>query len=230
MLEVFGEEIWTVEGPTVTGAAGFQYPTRMVIIRLSHGELVVWSPIALTRDLREVVERLGIVRHLVPPNSLHHVFLGEWQSAFPDAVVYAPPGLPEKRPDIRFDVDFGEQPIAAWAGEIEHAVIRGNRITTEVALFHRGSRTAVFGDLIQHLPRGWFRGWRAVVARLDLMTADAPAVPRKFRAAFRDRRVARDAISPVLAWPTDKVIIAHGQPVTANGQAFLHQTFQWLLR
>ncbi|MBN7757058.1 DUF4336 domain-containing protein [Nitratireductor aquimarinus] len=228
MLKGFGPNIWIADGPTVTAAAGFRYPTRMVVIRLSNSELLLWSPTAATKDLRTAVEALGTVRYLISPNSLHHTFLGDWQQAYPDATVYAPPGLREKRKDIRPDAAIGNTPIAAWAGEIDHAIMWGNRITTEVVFFHRQSGTAIFTDLIQQFPRGWFEGWRALVARLDLMTAAEPTVPRKFRVAWTDRHAARESLRRILAWPTEKVIIAHGPPVTDDGQAFLRRAFRWL--
>ena len=73
-------------------------------------------------------------------------------------------------------------------------------------------------------------GWRALVAKLDLMTGEEPSVPRKFRMAFRDRRYAREAVSKVLSWPTEKVLIAHGAPVTAGGEALLRCAFRWLMK
>lgn len=228
VLDAFGPNIWLADGPMVTAAAGFRYPTRMVIMRLSDGGLILWSPVALTDDLRAEVEALGAVRHLVAPNSLHHTFLGDWQRVFPDAEVHAPPGLREKRRDIHFDTEIGDDRPAAWAEEIDLIIMRGNRITTEIVLFHRPSGTAIFTDLIQHFPRGWFSGWRAVIARLDLMVAAEPAVPRKFRLGFTDRRAARDALRRILAWPTQKVVMAHGPPITADGQAFLRRAFRWL--
>src|SRR5690606_40604986 len=102
MLTEFGPEIWIADGPVVIGGAGFHYPTRMAVIRLTDGTLLAWSPTALTAELREAVDGLGRVGFILPPNSLHHTFLGEWQAAYPDAVVLAPPGLREKRTDIRF--------------------------------------------------------------------------------------------------------------------------------
>lgn len=228
MLKELGPDIWIADGPTVTAAAGFHYPTRMAVIRLINGDLVLWSPTALTDTIRAEVETLGAVRYLVPPNSLHDTFLGAWQQAYPDATVCAPPGLREKRTDIRFDADFSDGPIAAWTEEIDHAIMWGNRITTEVVLFHRRSGTTIFTDLLQQFPPGWFRGWRAIVARLDLMTAAEPTVPRKFRVAFTDRRAARESIRRILAWPTEKVIIAHGAPICDDGQAFLRRAFRWL--
>src|SRR5215470_563457 len=188
VLREFGPEIWIADGPTVTAAAGFHYPTRMAIIRLSGGGLFVWSPTLLSDDLGAEVNSLGEVRYLIPPNSLHHVFLGDWHHAYPNAKVYAPPGLREKRKDIKFDGEFDDTAITDWVEDIDLVVMRGNLITTEVAFFHRRSATVLFTDLIQHFRPEWFKGWRAFVARLDLMVATEPSVPRKFRAAFTDRR------------------------------------------
>jgi hypothetical protein len=228
-VKEFGPELWISDGPVVTAAAGFRYSTRMAVIRLANGDLLIWSPTALSDDLRAELKALGTVRHLVPPNSLHHSFLAEWQQAYPEAIVYAPPGLREKRPGVRFDADLDGAPIAAWAEQIDLVVVRGNRITTEVVFFHRRSRTALFTDLLQHFPPGWFTGWRALVARLDLMVASEPSVPRKFRIAFSDRAAARDSVRRILAWPTENVLIAHGNPVSAGGQALLRRAFHWLV-
>lgn len=229
MLYSFGPDIWIANGPTVTATAGFHYPTRMAVIRLKNGDLVLWSPVELTEKLRRAVESLGAVRYLVPPNSLHHTFLGDWQRAYPKARVHAPPGLRQKRRDIEFEGDFTDAGIPAWAGQIDIAIMWGNRITTEVVLFHRPSGTAIFADLLQQFPAGWFSGWRSVIARLDLMVASEPTVPRKFRVAFTDRKAAREALDRILAWPANKVLIAHGAPITVDGQAFLRRAFRWLI-
>lgn len=230
MLTRFGPDIWITDGPVVTAAAGFHYPTRMAVIRLRNRDLALWSPVALSNDLRKEVESLGRVRYVIAPNSFHHTFLGDWHHAFPQAGVLAPPGLREKCPEIAFLGELGTISLPGWDGEIDVAVIRGNRITTEAVFFHRASRTAIFTDLLQQFPAGWFVGWRAVIARLDLMSRPEPSVPRKFRLAFTNRRAAREAIRKVLEWPVERVLIAHGTPVTENAQAFLQRSFRWLLR
>ncbi|MFZ0693502.1 MAG: hypothetical protein WAN51_05010, partial [Alphaproteobacteria bacterium] len=71
LLESFGPEIWTADGPVVSFLV-FPYPTRMAVVRLSDRTLFVWSPIPLSDTLREEVEALGMVAHLVSPNKLHH--------------------------------------------------------------------------------------------------------------------------------------------------------------
>lgn len=106
-LQTFATDLWLANGPEVV-VAGFRYPTRAAIVRLSGGRLLVWSPVALSSALRAAIDALGEVRYLVAPNSLHHLFLADWRSAYPAARLYAPPGLREKRRDLVFDADLGE--------------------------------------------------------------------------------------------------------------------------
>ncbi|MDH7798502.1 MULTISPECIES: DUF4336 domain-containing protein [unclassified Beijerinckia] len=228
MLKEFGSDIWIADGSDVVAALGFHYPTRMAVIRLSSGDLFIWSPTALTDDLCAKVEALGKVRHLIAPNSLHHVFIADWQQAYPDARVYAAPGLREKRKDIAFDGDLANEPQPDWAGEIDQVVMLGNVITTEVVFFHARSGTVLFTDLLQRFSANWFSGWRAYVAKWDLMVASEPSVPRKFRVAFTNRRAARAALERVLSWPAEKVLMAHGTPVTEDGRALIRRAFAWL--
>ena len=227
MLKPFGPEIWIADGSFVS-TGGFHYGTRAAVIRLSNGGLFIWSPIKLTDELRTEVNALGEVAHLVPPNSLHHLFLDEWRSAYPNAKVYAPPRLRKKRKDVDFASDLGNEPAAAWAGELDQVVVPGCLITTEVVFFHRRSATVLFTDLIQQFPKGWFKGWREIVARLDLMVGAEPAVPRKFRNTFVNRRAARAALARIQDWPAEKVLMAHGTPVMRDGRAVIARAFRWL--
>src|ERR1700704_6044394 len=114
MLKKFDQEIWIADGPSVA-VAGFHYPTRMAVIRLSNGGLFIWSPIQLTASLQADVDGIGQVRHIVAPNSLHHLFLPGWKRAYPAVQMYAPPGLRRKREDIVFDADLGSAPSPDWA-------------------------------------------------------------------------------------------------------------------
>jgi hypothetical protein len=128
----------------------------------------------------------------VAPNALHHLFIGQSQAAWPAARVYAAPGLRKRRKDTVSDGDLDDSPAPGWSGEIDQVVVRGNAITGEVVFFHRKSHTVIFAGLIQHFTPGWFSGWRAMVARWDLMAA--PNLPfrkiphRLSRPARRTRR------------------------------------------
>lgn len=53
------------------------------------------------------------------------------------------------------------------------------------------SRAALAAEFIEtallSIARRPFKGWRSLVAKLDLTTTPVPQVPRKFRIAFTDR-------------------------------------------
>lgn len=226
----FGPQLWLFDGPIVTGAAGFQFPTRMAVVRLpNEGGLWVWSPVALTKEVRSAVDALGTVSHLVAPNNLHYTFLSEWAAAYPRATVHGAPGLTQQVVGTVVHSALSSEPNPAWDGEIEQVMVRGNRITKEIVFFHRASATVLVTDLVQQIPQGWFHGWRAVVARLDLMTAAMPSVPRKFRIATTDRAKAKDDVRRILAWPIDRLVMAHGSPMKTGGKKALQQAFKWLI-
>jgi hypothetical protein len=225
----FGPEIWIVDGP-VTSFLGFPYPTRMAVVRLSDGGLFVWSPVALTDPLRASLDVLGPVRCLVSPNALHHLFLTEWTSAYPEARLYAPPRLARKRKDLAFDATLSDACEPEWRIDIDQVIMRGSFYLTEVVFFHRRSGTVLFADLIQNIPRDWFKGWRGVLARRGGIVAPDPGTPRDWRASFLNRGTARASLERILAWPIERVLIAHGDLPTDDGTAFVRGAFAWLYR
>jgi Domain of unknown function (DUF4336) len=164
VLREFGPGIWLTEGPVVSFWT-FRYPTRTAVMTLSDSSLFVWSPTELSIALHREIGRLGHVRYLVSPNALHHLFLAEWKSAYPDAFLYAPPGLRKRRKDLVFDADLSDQPEPGWAAEIDQVIMHGSPALTEVVFFHRASATVLFADLLQNFPPDWFTGWRGCVAR-----------------------------------------------------------------
>lgn len=227
MLTPFGPNIWLADGADPVAVAGFRYPTRMAVIRLADGGLAIWSPIAFTEPLRTNVTLLGDVRALIAPNTLHHLALADWQRAFPRAEIHAAPGLAKKRRDLTIHATLSDTSPALWAGEIDQTVLV-TALTTEIVFFHRPSGTALFTDIIQHFPQGWFTGWRAAVAKLDLMVAPEPSVPRKFRLAFTRRAEARQSLARILDWPVEKLVFAHGAPVETGGREAIAKAFAWL--
>jgi hypothetical protein len=229
ILQPFGPNLWLADGPVIKAALGFAYPTRMAVIRLTCGGLFVWSPVALSQHLRLELAAIGPVRYLIAPNSLHHTYLRDWAACYPDADVFGAAGLKDKRPDIADLHQLCDAAPSGWRAQIDQVSIPGNLITTEVVFFHRQSATVLFTDLLQQFPEHWFTGWRYLMARLDRLVEPQPTVPIKFRIAFHDRRAARAAIRRVLGWPAKAVVMAHGSPVSTDGQAFLARAFHWLV-
>lgn len=119
---------------------GIEIPTHTTVVRLQNGALLVHSPFRLDPTTKRELDALGPVAHLVAPNSFHYLFLAEYRQAFPGAAIYLAPGLRERSPSVPGGTTLGEQPPAAWEGELEHAVLGPTRGVAEVAFLHRRAR------------------------------------------------------------------------------------------
>ena len=227
VLEEFGPSIYTTDGPTVS-FLGFPYPTRMCVVRLADGNSWVWSPVALTEELAQAVEAIGPIRHIVSPNKIHHLFLGEWSDRWPDAKIYSPPGLASRKPELRFDAELGDEPDSAWAADIDQTIFRGSLFMEEVVFFHRESRTAIVCDLIQRHPESKMSGWKGALMRLDDLVGPSGSTPREWRASFLRRGPARNARRKVLDWDAERLLIAHGDCAQSDATAIISRALSWL--
>ena len=227
MLEEIGPSLYVADGPVVS-FDGFPYPTRMAVVRLSDGSAWVWSPVALSDELSNSVEAIGPVRHIVSPNKIHHLFLAEWGERWPEARVYAPPGLAQKRPDLRFDAELGDDPDPAWKADIDQVIFHGSLAMEEVAFFHHASRTAIICDLIQRHPEATMTGWKGMLMRLDGLVGEHGSTPREWRASFLRRGKARVAREKVLGWKPERLLIAHGQCAQTGATSILDKALGWM--
>lgn len=232
MLEPLGSDLWVANGGVVS-FKGFDYPTRMAVVRLADGGLWLWSPIERTAAIESEVRALGPVRHIVSPNQLHFLFLAEWQAAFPDAEVWGTAATVAKCGDVRFAGTLTEDPPPAWAGQIDQFDFKNSLFVEEVIFFHRVSRTAIIADLSQTFNEAFLRQhwpwWMRPIARLSKMTEGWGYPPIDYRISFRQRATARPKIRKLIAARPEHVVVAHGEMVRSGGEAFLRRAFSWLL-
>ena len=107
-LRRLDDDIWAADHP-LKMPGGLIIGTRMTTIRLSDGGLFLHSPVPLDDELRRELGELGPVRCIVAPNKLHYLYVTEHAEAFPEARVYAAPGLAQKRKEIHFDEELTEK-------------------------------------------------------------------------------------------------------------------------
>lgn len=227
MLEEFGPSLYVAEGPAVS-FYGIPYPTRMAVVRLSDGSVWVWSPVALNDALAEDVESIGPVRHIVSPNKIHHLFLKEWAERWPDACVYASPGLARRKPEIHFAKELCDAPDPAWSRDIDQVIFRGSLAMEEVVFFHRASGTAIFCDLIQRHAEDSVPGWKGKLMKLDGLVGEHGSTPREWRASFIRRKHARAARQKVLGWKPSRLLIAHGECAQTGAEDIIEEALSWI--
>jgi len=227
MLREFGQSLYFADGPAVS-FYGFPYPTRMAVVRLSDGSAWVWSPVALSDDLADSVNSVGPVRFIVSPNKIHHLFLSECASRWPEARLYAPPGLAKKKPELKFDAELGDTADPAWAADIDQVIFHGSVAMKEVVFFHRQSRCAIVCDLIQRHGEAGMTGWKGWLMRLDGLVGEHGSTPREWRASFVGRRAARSAREKLLSWNPERLLIAHGECAQNRVSEIIADALSWI--
>lgn len=228
-LKPFADEVWVADGPEIRMrylGTSLPFPTRMTVVRLGSGAVWVHSPIAWHEGLGEAVGRLGPVRFLVAPNTLHYWYLPDWQDRWPDALSYGSPGLGRRaRRPVRLDAVLGDAAPEAWAGELEQCLVPG-RLLTEVAFFHRASRTLILTDLIENFePEKLSLPMRV----LTWIGAAQGSMPRDMRLTYGDRVALISAVETMISWQPERIVVAHGGIYGRDGTAALKRAFSWLL-
>jgi hypothetical protein len=87
--------------------------------------------------------------------------LRQWADRYPQARIYAAPGLSERKvvSDMKFDAILGDIPDPSYASDISQVVFKGSAMD-EIVFYHLTSKTVIFCDLIQRFPEG-VAGWKA---------------------------------------------------------------------
>lgn len=169
--EVVKDRIWTFD--QLQGILYVAVPIRMSVVKLEEGGLLIYAPVAPTREcirlLKELVAEHGDVKYIILPTISgleHKVFVGPFARRFPNAQVFVAPnqwsfplnlplswlGFPSKRTHI-LPSDSSKTPFAnqfdyAMLGPIE----LGPGRFEEVAFFDKRSHTLLVTDSVLSVP------------------------------------------------------------------------------
>ena len=192
---------------------GVHVPLRSMFLPL-RGVLI--SPVGTAQE-RAIMRS---VRTLVGPSLLHHRHLSEARALAPEAEVWGPPGFAEKvgdkaGPQVRV---FGRD---AWPHEAELAalLIEGAPKRNEIVFLHRPTSTLYTADLVFNI--------LGDAGMLAALTFRMMGIYRKFAVArmwnhwVKDRVAFDRSITQLLSWDFDRIVMAHGTIVGANGKQML---------
>ncbi|MEM6611091.1 MAG: DUF4336 domain-containing protein [Cyanobacteria bacterium P01_C01_bin.72] len=169
--EVLPNQIWTFD--QLQGIFYVVVPIRMTVIKLQQGGLLVYAPVAPTKECLELVSELeashGEVKYIILPtiSGLEHKnCVGPFARQFLQATVYVAPkqwsfplnlplswlGFPAERTKV-LPADSSQTPFAA---EFDYAILGDIDLRLgqfeEVAFFHRRSQTLLVTDSIVSIP------------------------------------------------------------------------------
>ena len=189
------------------GSLPFPLPRNMTVHRLSNGELVIYSAVALNEAGMEALEKLGKPAWMIVPHPLHTMDAVFYKQRYPKMRVIAPD---DARPKLRgVTVDFGPKEGLAELG-LRHHVTPGLRFTEIVLdLDVEGGRALVFTDLLAP------GGAPSFLVRL-MGPPGSTGVPRivKFR-QVRDKPAVRRFVDELAeAGDVRMLLFSHGPAVT----------------
>ena len=224
-MQQLHSDLWITDSPL--RFLGLEVGARMTVVRLPGPKLLLHSPIAATPDLVREVKALGPVAYLVAPNRLHHLFVGEWQRACPDALLYVAPGLDTKRADLAIEAVLGDEPEPGWKGVVDQVLLGGFPLANEVVFFHRPSATLIATDLAFNVGSSSPPLTRLAFRLGGSYGRLSPTLLE--RLLVRDRAAFRHSLERILEWPFDRVVVAHGEVSEKGGREELVRGYSWLL-
>jgi Domain of unknown function (DUF4336) len=225
-LSEIAPELWIAEEPL--RYLGFEVGRRMAVIRLPDRRLLIHSPARLSPKLRAELDQLGEVRFVVAASELHgHLYMEQYRDAYPQAKLFAAPGLDCKRKDLRFDGLLSGMPEPEWRNDLDQMAFEGWRRLHEIQFFHVKTRTLITGDLCCNFGSLMMR----VVAQGRIRRRLGPPTEcRILGMLFRDRRSIRSSLERILEWDFDRVLPGHGEVVQTGGRDAFEKSFAALLR
>ncbi|CAM9494118.1 unnamed protein product, partial [Choristocarpus tenellus] len=129
--------------------------SRMTVIRLGSGEMLIYSPqaptVELLDQLRDAFPALGTSTkiHLISPSRSpeHWVFLKHWRALFPRSEIWAVSGSHRRlmKTQVDHDLEQGTTPISVQ-GEVQVAVLEGVPMFREAVLFHKPTGMVMAAD------------------------------------------------------------------------------------
>jgi len=225
VLRELGPAIWVEERPQ--SFYGLEVGTRMTVMRLADGSLLLHSPVSLDAGLRDELDARGRVRWVVAPNRVHHLYAGKVAAHYPEAQLFVAPGLERKRPDLVCAGVLGDEAPEPWRGQVDQCFFRGRPYENEVVFCHRASRTLILCDLAFNFRERTHPLTRLLMQAIRSYGRFGPS--RLDPLLIRDRRLARESLLRILSWDFDRVIVAHGDVLERGGRDALREGYSWLL-
>jgi glyoxylase-like metal-dependent hydrolase (beta-lactamase superfamily II) len=230
--------------------------TRLLKVRLTSGSLAVFSPVALTPDVKKKIAELGgTMRYIVAPDIEHHIFLSEWAREFPEAKLVGPEGLQEKRAKAK-DERIGQEPFATvfeaktkLAAKVDEEFDRDfgyeyvdAHPNKELVFLYRPDRVLIQADLIFNLPptEQYSRVPDAqkpggITARLftsvQSTRGEAKGLKRFlwYALSARDRKGFNESMARIDKWDFDTIIPCHGDVIQGDGKQVFEKVMEWHL-
>jgi len=226
MIKSCGKNIWFVRAPLVLG--GINLSSQMTLIKTSHKQIVLISPVKIDEALKLEIDTLGKVAWIIAPNNFHHLFLNSAKRAFPDAQVRCPEGLPKKIKNLPEHGILDVNETAVWGDDLEVLRIYNGGMSDEHVFYHGSSQTLVLTDLFM-----WFEQKRNLATRLFTalvgVNSNSPKMSRLMKFVYRDKAMLKESFKSILMWDFQRVHLAHSRNIDTDAKQHVQHAMAAIL-
>lgn len=221
---------------------------RGTIVRLQNGTLAVFSPVALTDEVKQKVASLGEVKYITALDIEHHIFLGPWHEAYPNAKVLGPEGLPEKRTKqnnekVPFAHVFSKStPITSidpdFDSEFEWEYVHAHQ-NKEIVFNHKPTKTLIEADLMFNYPSTEQFSKTGVSATSGILTKLFGALTNTtgngqkralwYAISSSDRTGFAKSVSRIYGWDFERIVPCHGDVIESGAKGIFGKVMEWHL-
>jgi uncharacterized protein DUF4336 len=222
-----------------------------LLVKLQSGAVAAFSPVALTREVKETISALGELKYIAAPDIEHHIFIGPWHEAYPNAKVIGVEGLPEKRKkqkneDVPFAAIFtkaNRETIkidAEFDSEFDYEYMPSHP-NLDVAFFHKPSKTLIEADILFNLPATEQFSKSGEAANSGILTKIWIALTNTQGAALgqkraiwygissKDRTGYSASIAKINKWDFNTIVPCHGDVIENDAKGIFQKVFEWHL-
>ena len=229
----------------------------MLAVRLTSGSLAVFSPVALTPEVKAKVAELGgQVKYIIAPDIEHHIFLSEWKTEYTEAKLIGPAGLPEKR-QKQDDPKIGKEPFAVvfdaktkreqkvdpeFDADFEYEFVDAHP-NKELVFFFKPERTLIQADVMFNLPATEQYSkvpeteksgglLNRIFGGLQTTQGDPKNTRRVMWYLFSasNRPSFNESMQRIDQWDFTTNIPCHGDVMEGNGKELFRKIFEWHLQ
>lgn len=213
---------------------GLSVGTRMTIVRLTNGEVVVISPIFINEILLAQIQDIGRVRYIISPNLYHYRFAAQCKLMYPSAELWVASGLEVKRAEMDIDFLMRDREGTIFK-EVDYLLFDGFRTfgltgaspLNEYVFFHRQSQTLILTDTAFYFDESFSSITQLIARTLGSYNQLRPTWLEKL--ATQSSEKVKYSVKQVLEWDFKRVVMAHGSIVETDAKQQFKEGYEWFL-
>lgn len=199
-MQPIADGVWGIE-ESLSIAPGMRMPARATVLRLANGDVVLHSPLRLDDATASEIEKLGPVKGIIAPNTVHWMFARAAKERFPEAALYGAPGLEKKLGE------FIPLPADGFVADgLRSFLVAGApKMNEHVFLF---GKTLLVTDLVMNMHRD-YSALMSIFLRINGVH-NRFAHSRMWKMMGADAAAMAQSLAVISNWDFERIVPAHG--------------------